>query len=61
MITKLKKKKNKNPPELPENQTAWKSDSKRVKETFIHPGRRGRNRQLDGEDRRHTAGEAGAG
>ena len=37
--------KNKKPPELPENQIAWKSDSQGVKETFIQTGRRGGERQ----------------
>ena len=40
--TNLKTKKQ---PELPENQTVWKSDNQGVKEeTFIHTGRRGGNR-----------------
>ena len=39
--------KNKKQPELPENQTVWKSDNQGVKEeTFIQTGTRGRDRQL---------------
>ena len=39
--------KNKKQPELPENQTAWKSDNQGVKEeTFIQTGRKGRGGQL---------------
>ena len=43
--------KDKKQPELPENQTAWKSDNQGVKEeTFIQTGRRGRVRKLWGEE-----------
>ena len=43
--------KNKNQPELPENQTVWKSDNQGVKEeTFIQIGRRGRDGQLGRKD-----------
>ena len=39
--------KNKIKPELPENQTVWKSNNQGViEETFIQTGRRGRDRQL---------------
>ena len=38
--------KNKKQPELPENQTAWKSDNQGVKETFIPTGKRGADRRL---------------
>ena len=39
--------KTKEQPELPENQTVWKSDNQGVKEeTFIQIGRRDRERQL---------------
>ena len=39
--------KNKKQPELPENQTVWKSDNQEVKEeTFILTCRRGGHRQL---------------
>ena len=45
--------KNKKQPELPENQTVWKSDNQEDKEeTFIQTGRRGTDRQLGGEDSR---------
>ena len=38
--------KNKKPPELTENRTAWKSDNQGVKEeTFVHTSRRGRDGQ----------------
>ena len=48
MTTNLKTKKQQ---ELPENQTAYKSNNQGVKEeTFIHTGRRGRDRQLGGEE-----------
>ena len=36
--------------ELPENQTAWKSNNQGVKETFIQTGRRGGARQWGRED-----------
>ena len=37
--------------QLTENQTVWKSDNQRDKEeTFIQTGKRGRDRQLGGED-----------
>ena len=59
--------KNKKQPELPENQTVWKSDNQVVKETFIQTDRRDGGGQLG--QRGHVArwqledpvGEAAAG
>ena len=62
--------KNKNQPELPENQTVWKSHNQGDKEeTFIQTGRRGRDgqprwrarRQLEDRARWRLAGEAATG
>ena len=39
-------KEQKQQPELPENQTVWKSDNQAVKETFIQTGRWSRDRKL---------------
>ena len=49
ITTNLKKDNN---PELPENQTIWKSDNQEVKEeTFNQPGRKGRGGQRGSEGR----------
>ena len=43
--------KNKKQPELPENQTVWKSDNQEDKEeTVIQTSRQGRHRQPGGKD-----------
>ena len=55
-----KTKQNKKTPELPENQTVWKSNNQGVKEeTFIHTGRRGGDGKPGqmGVARQQTAGE----
>ena len=48
--------KNEKQPELPENQTPWKSNNPGVKETFIHTGRRGGNGQQGREDTWQASG-----
>ena len=49
--------KNKEQPELRENQTVWKSDNQGDKEeTFIQMGRRGRDRQPGREDSLQSGG-----
>ena len=49
--------KRKKQPELPENQTVWKSDNQGVKEeTFIQAGRRGGDGQPGGEDSQQGSG-----
>ena len=56
--------KNKNQPELSENQTTWKPDNPGVEETFIQPSRRGRDGKWAERMRSKVAdctGEAGAG
>ena len=51
--------KHKKQPELPENQTVWKSNNQGIKEqTFIQTGRRGKDRELGRED---SHGKAAAG